>query len=92
MSNQLSVRLCDGHDCVRTTAHKQCHAIRDMHITVRTVQSPKGEQRPYLRAPDTSPVEEGNPERKGMRNGQSELMPMVLASSREWMPTSDFWL
>lgn len=34
-----------------------------------------------MRAPDTSPVEEGNPERKGMRNGAARLLPMVLEST-----------
>lgn len=41
-----------------------------------------------MRAPDTSPVEEGNPERKGMRNGAAGLLPItywhyVLESTAE---------
>lgn len=31
-----------------------------------------------MRAPDTSPVEEGNPERKGMRNGSESTLLVML--------------
>ena len=48
--------------------------------------SPKSE-RLLSETPDTSPVEEGNPERKGMRNGDRgtetsrfDQRPMVLVS------------
>ena len=66
--------------------HNFCHLASDK--ASEDVVSIQEVSNYLMRAPDTSPVEEGNPERKGMRNGAAGLLPIaywhyVLESTAE---------
>lgn len=72
----------DRVDCWTVTKEKGlCHL--SMHKIVRTVCNVQKVSNYLVRALDTSPIEEGNPERKGMRNGKTVHVSDCVAWSTD---------